>query len=669
MFSSNSSQVSSAVSYIEDVFSTYLYTGNASSQTIANNIDVSTKGGLVWIKNRSTTASHYLFDTVRGNDYTLNTNSTSSQGSGWSASGFFNPGFLTNGFGIGSDSTLNGSGSTYASWTFREQPKFFDVVTYTGNGTTGRTINHSLASIPGCVIIKQLNASSEWLVWHQSDYFGAYYLNETYAKGNWLASSSGITDTTMRVDGGVGPMPGGVTFDTNASGQTYVAYLFAHNAGGFGLTGTDNVISCGSYTGTGSIGNTITVGYEPQWIMIKASSGTSAALQDWYIYDVMRGMPVGTAINDQRLMANLSSAEASYPEIGPTATGFVCEATGARLNESGTTYIYIAIRRGPMKVPTDATKVFLPSTYSGTGAVAQITNVPFPPDAFYSPGRGPSGSTDRGWFDRLRGKNNVLQTNSTGAEDPTYTNTVTAYNNNGVSLGGTYSFVNETGSNYIEYFFGRAPSFFDEVCYTGNSSSPRTISHNLGVVPEMIIVKARSDTSSWNTYHSAIGNAGYIVLEATYAALYASAGWNNLWNSTSPTSSVFTINTDQVNNNTVTYVAYLFATCAGVSKVGSYTGTGATQTISCGFTGGARFVLIKRYDLAGQTTPGNVGGWYVWDTARGMVSGTDPSLRLNSTAAEVNANSMYTATGGFQIVSTASEINASGGSYLYLAIA
>ena len=116
-----------------------------------------------------------------------------------------------------------------------------------------------------------------------------------------------------------------------------------------------------------------------------------------------------------------------------------------------------------------------------------------------------------------------------------------------------------------------------------------------------------------------------------------------------------------VNGSGSTYVAYLFATCTGVSKVGTYSGTGATQTISCGFTGGARFVLIKRTDTTGD--------WYVWDTARGMTSGTDPYLLLNSTAAEVNANNVYTATGGFQIVGTGAGINASGGSYIFLAIA
>lgn len=110
-----------------------------------------------------------------------------------------------------------------------------------------------------------------------------------------------------------------------------------------------------------------------------------------------------------------------------------------------------------------------------------------------------------------------------------------------------------------------------------------------------------------------------------------------------------------------TYVAYLFASCPGVSKVGSYTGTGATQTINCGFTGGARFVMIKRTDSTGD--------WWVWDTARGMVAGTDPRSLFNNTNAETNANWVYTATTGFQIVTSDATVNASGGTYIYLAIA
>jgi hypothetical protein len=117
------------------------------------------------------------------------------------------------------------------------------------------------------------------------------------------------------------------------------------------------------------------------------------------------------------------------------------------------------------------------------------------------------------------------------------------------------------------------------------------------------------------------------------------------------------------NNSGGTYVAYLFATVAGVSKVGSYTGTGATQTIDCGFTGGARFVLIKRTDSTGD--------WYVWDSARGIVSGNDPYLLLNSTAAEVtNTDYVDTFAAGFEISSTApAAINANGGTFIFLAIA
>jgi hypothetical protein len=100
-----------------------------------------------------------------------------------------------------------------------------------------------------------------------------------------------------------------------------------------------------------------------------------------------------------------------------------------------------------------------------------------------------------------------------------------------------------------------------------------------------------------------------------------------------------------------------------VSKVGTYTGNGTTQAIACGFTGGARFVLIKRTDATGD--------WYVYDTARGMTVLTDPYLLLNSTAAETaTLGSVITSTGGFTVnASILAAINASGGSYVFLAIA
>ena len=131
-----------------------------------------------------------------------------------------------------------------------------------------------------------------------------------------------------------------------------------------------------------------------------------------------------------------------------------------------------------------------------------------------------------------------------------------------------------------------------------------------------------------------------------------------------PTSTQVYIGTnDAVNKSAATYVAYLFASCPGVSKVGSYTGTGTTKQIDCGFTGGARFVLIKRTDSTGD--------WYVYDSARGIVSGDDPYLLINSTAAEVtNTDYVDTYSAGFELSSTApAGLNANGGTYIFLAIA
>jgi hypothetical protein len=197
------------------------------------------------------------------------------------------------------------------------------------------------------------------------------------------------------------------------------------------------------------------------------------------------------------------------------------------------------------------------------------------------------------------------------------------------------------------------------VCYTGTGAD-RTITHNLGVAPEMIIFKRRDSTGWWMVYHTALGAGNVIYLHRNFA----SGTWGGM-DSTSPTSTQITLDSADIDVNASggTYVAYLFASVTGVSKVGSYTGTGTTQTINCGFTAGARFVMIKRTDSTGD--------WYVWDTARGIVSGNDPYLLLNDTAAEVTSTDYIDpANSGFEISSTApAAINANGGTFIFLAIA
>ena len=200
----------------------------------------------------------------------------------------------------------------------------------------------------------------------------------------------------------------------------------------------------------------------------------------------------------------------------------------------------------------------------------------------------------------------------------------------------------------------------DIIGYAGNSTI-RTLNHNLGVAPELIIVKTLSNSRPWMIYHSTTGATKYL----TFASAGGAASTDStVWNNTSPTSLVFTIGTaNEVNATSENFIAYMFATLAGISKVGSYTGTGTTKQINCGFTSGARFVMIKRTD--------STGGWYIWDTARGIIAGNDPYLFMNDTPAEVtNTDYIDPYSAGFELSSTApAAINANGGTYIYLAIA
>ena len=637
--------------YIESCFSTWLYTGNGSTQTITNGIDLAGKGGMVWVKCRSSAYDNILGDSERlgtsGGTRRLISNSTAAQSSTSITTFFLNSdGFATN----GGDQDYNGSGETYASWTFRKQPKFFDVVTYTGNGSN-RTISHNLGSVPGCIIVKRTDTTGAWQVYHRSIANTEYMvLNTTAAKATGTTRWNSTTPTSTAFSLGTDAT-------VNASGGTYVAYLFAHDAGGFGLSGTDNVVSCGSYTTDGSGNATINLGYEPQWLLVKASSTTS----DWYLLDTMRGMSNANPAENARLYANTSGAEASTggtSGIVPTATGF----NHLQYIAANATYIYIAIRRGPMKVPTSGTQVFAPVIRAGTGANAAITTG-FVTDLSISQIRSGSAlGAYNGFFDRLRGATKYLTSNLTNSET-TYSDSLTSFaSNTSISVGADAASgsINYGGTNYANWYFRRAPGFFDVVCYTGNGavsgSTTRSINHNLQAVPELIICRARNDIDGWRVYSATLGINKILNLNQSSGEQADTTNWGT------PTSSAFLIKYDR-NWSGWNFVTYLFATVAGVSKVGSYTGNGSNQTINCGFTGGARFILIKRTDSTGD--------WYCWDSARGIVSGNDPHLSLNTTAAEVTTDdSVDTDSTGFIVNQlAATNINVSSASYIFLAVA
>ena len=643
-----------AASFIEDVFSTWLYTGNGSTQTITNGIDLAGKGGLVWIKGRNVASSqHLLFDTNRGPFKPILSNASLSEQN-------YAPDSLTaftaTGFSLtGTSDWWNQNASTYASWTFREQPRFFDIVTYTGNGAASRSIAHSLGSAPGCVMVKRTDATGNWKVAFTIDgalLVGPLCLNSAEGESGTLSIQGGYINNANATTFTLVSNAGSVA-EVNASGGTYVAYIFANDAGGFGATGADNVISCWYYEGNGSTaGPVVTLGYEPQWLLIKRVLGGTG---DWNLIDNMRGFVVGGT--DAELNPNLTNAETTGTFVTPTATGFQLNTTDAGYNGNGSLYVYIAIRRGPMRTPTSGTQVFGLNARTGTGANATVTGGQTD-DAVMIKNRG--AAVIALLSSRLTGTGRLLTANATAevAVDTTVLQTNPWDVMDGVKVGTTSSSTNASGNTFINYLFRRAPSFFDVVCYTGNGVN-RTIAHNLGSVPELMIVKGRSDATAWQVYSSALANTEYLVFNTTAAKTTGVTRWN----STTPTASVFSIgNGIEVNTSAATYIAYLFASAPGVSKVGSYTGTGATQIINCGFAAGARFVLIKRTD--------DIGDWYVWDSARGIVAGNDPYWRINNAAAEVtNTDWVDTAASGFELSNAGGNlVNVNGGSYIFLSV-
>ena len=149
--------------YIDDVFNNYLWKGNSTDNRAINvGFDYASEEGLVWIKNRQDTDPHCLFDTLRGANKRLASNT----GSAETTTSVELKSFTSTGYTLGTDGTVNGNTKPFASWNFKSAPGFFDIVTYTGNGSN-RTIAHSLGSVPGSIWIKQINGAGEWICYHR----------------------------------------------------------------------------------------------------------------------------------------------------------------------------------------------------------------------------------------------------------------------------------------------------------------------------------------------------------------------------------------------------------------------------------------------------------------------------------------------------------------------
>lgn len=625
---------------IEDVFSTFVYTGTGSSRSINNGIDLSGEGGLTWFKERDGTSQHALFDTERGVLKGLASSSMAQEATETGSVTAFN----NNGFTLGSWSGVNGNGANYVCWTFRKAEGFFDCMTWTGNGASDRAISHNLGSVPGMIIVKRTAGGTEnWAVWHRS-------VHSNTSKVMYLDQQGGLV-TSNAVFGQTNPTSTNFYVGdhglSNNNGDSYVAYVFGHNDGDgtFGPDADQDIIECSSYYGNGSSSNIITLGYEPQFLMIKkASSGST----DWRVFDTQRGWAFGD--RDFTLSWNSSAREpGSQNWVDLRANGFKLTNANGNINGNGDQYIYMAIRRGPLEVPESSGSVF------NTGAVQNNTNRNLPteltnnqhPDMVLWRNTGGS----QNWFMQTRkhGRNYTLIPNLSNATSGSYGNAFNkeAYN---VCADGTISVTNSYG-----WMWSEAPNFLDIQVYTGTGAATQELDHNLGKIPEMIWVKNQDDTSNWSIYHTATG--------LSYVWNFSSGGGgtgNQYWGTAAHTSTTFRVGSDtDTGASGRNYIAWLFATVDGVSKVGSYTGNGSTQTIDCGFTNGAKLVIIK-------STSSN---WNIWDSVRGIVSGNDPRLQLdNNNATKDDEDFIDPHSSGFSLFNQG-DTNQNGTQYIFYAIA
>ncbi len=314
--------------------------------------------------------------------------------------------------------------------------------------------------------------------------------------------------------------------------------------------------------------------------------------------------------------------------------------------------------------------------YTGTGSAQSITGVGFQPDMVWIKDRIQAYSHNI--TDTTRGTSKQIFPNSSNAQDTTYTNRVTSFDADGFTIGND-NYVNTNGNTFVAWCWkasggttssntdgtitstvqANTKAAFSIIEYTGTGANA-TVGHGLSSAPTLVIAKRLNSAQNWLVGTSAIGFTKYLELNDTRAEDTASTPWNN----TAPTSTVVNFGTSSLGNGSGDdYIMYCFHDVAGYSKFGTYTGNGsAGNEQNTGFE--PAFVLIKRTDSAGA--------WSLYDNKRSPSNPRDKKLVPNSDAAENNAGTTYQLnflTNGFNFLGGGVDLNANGGTFLYIAFA
>jgi hypothetical protein len=331
-----------------DYFDTKLYTGNATDDRSITGVGF--QPDFSWVKRRDSAGSHRLKDSIRGATKTLISNSTSAEST--EANVF--QAFEADGFQLGSDSVLNASGATYASWNWlgangtasntdgsitstvsANTTSGFSIVKWTGNNTGGATVGHGLGAVPAMIIFRNYSITENWTVYHKglSSNNHKVDLDGTDAEAN--VANPYMENTT--------PTSSLITLGdhsrVNGSGNNIIAYCFAEKTG---------YSKFGSYTGNGSSdGSFCYLGFKPAFLILKNTSSTG----NWVMYDDKRSAVPDANINNRIVNAN-SSADYEFASgsrtIDTLSNGFKIRGTASDTNTSGNNYIYMAFASAPL---------------------------------------------------------------------------------------------------------------------------------------------------------------------------------------------------------------------------------------------------------------------------------------------------------------------------------
>jgi len=320
-----------------DYFNTVLYTGNGTTQSITG---VGFQPDWTWIKERSSTSGHEVYDSTRGATKFLSPNATDVEGTNASALTSFD----SDGFSVGSGGAVNENSQTYVGWNWLanggttssntdgdvtstvqvNSTAGFSITTYTGNSSSPLYVGHGLGVAPKVVLAKHRNVSTHWRMWHQGLSGAGYYLilDLTNAQSNsepifWQIPSS----TTV-----------GFLSDFSNTSHDVVFYSFAEIKG---------FSKFGSYTGNGSTDGTfVYTGFKPAWILFKQIQNIGG----WTMKDNKRS-PENPA--DERLLADDTPAESTGADIDFLSNGFKCRSASNAVNDSEN-YIYMAFAENPL---------------------------------------------------------------------------------------------------------------------------------------------------------------------------------------------------------------------------------------------------------------------------------------------------------------------------------